>query len=153
VTAFLSGRPVESLPAEHRVRRRRVLVVEDNRDTADSLRDLLHLDDHEVLVVHSGSEALAALDRFRAEVVLMDVGLPHMDGHMVAHAIRSRFAAGAPRPRIIALTGYGTEDDRVAAMRSGFDDHLTKPVDPSDLLRLISRKQTAVPVRESAPHH
>ena len=105
------------------------------------MRDLLQLDDHEVAVAHDGPAALNLLDGFRAEVVLLDVGLPRMDGHMVAHAIRSRYAAGAPRPRIIALTGYGTEEDRATALRSGFDDHLTKPVNPAELLRLVARRQ------------
>jgi signal transduction histidine kinase/ActR/RegA family two-component response regulator len=146
-TAYLSGRPVDSLPPEMHVRRRRVLVVEDNLDAAESLRDLLLLDDHEVKVVHSGTEALSALDDFPAEVVLLDVGLPRMDGYMVAHAIRARFPSGSPRPRIVALTGYGADEDRMAAIRSGFDHHLTKPVDPSGLLRLVSERHTASMVR------
>jgi signal transduction histidine kinase/ActR/RegA family two-component response regulator len=123
---------------EPSVRHLRVLVVEDNADAGESLRDLLHLDNHEVMVVQDGTAALTALESFRAEVVLLDVGLPRMDGHMVAHAIRSRYTAASPRPRIIALTGYGTDEDRKATMRSGFDDHLTKPVNPSELLRLLS---------------
>ncbi len=141
----------DSMPAELPVRRRRVLVVEDNADAAESLRDLLHLDDHDVMVVNDGAAALNALDRFRAEVVLLDVGLPRMDGHMVAHAIRARYATGTARPRIIALTGYGTEEDRLATTRSGFDDHLTKPVNPAELLRLISLRNAAPRVRADAP--
>jgi signal transduction histidine kinase/ActR/RegA family two-component response regulator len=138
--AYLSGRRVESLPPETHVRRRRVLVVEDNVDAAESLRDLLLLDDHDVVVVHSGTQALSALDFFPAEIVLLDVGLPRMDGYMVAHAIRARFPTGAPRPRIVALTGYGADEDRMAAIRSGFDHHVTKPVQPAELLRLVSEK-------------
>ena len=140
----------DDMPTEHPVRRRRVLVVEDNGDAAESLRDLLHLDDHDVMVVNSGAAALTALDRFRAEVVLLDVGLPHMDGHMVAHAIRARYAAGTIRPRIIALTGYGTDEDKQATARSGFDDHLTKPVNPAELLRAISSRTGARTMREGA---
>ena len=146
-TAYLSGRPVETLPPEKHVRRRRVLVVEDNVDAAESMRDLLLLDDHEVVVVHSGTQAMARLDTFPAEVVLLDVGLPRMDGYMVAHAIRARFPAGSPRPRLVALTGYGTDEDRLAAIRSGFDHHLTKPVEPSELLRLVAERHTASMVR------
>jgi DNA-binding response OmpR family regulator len=121
--------------------------VEDNTDAAGSIRDLLLLDGHDVRVVHSGAEALTLLDSFLAEVVLLDVGLPRLDGYMVAHAIRARHTPGAPRPRIIALTGYGKADDRVAAMRSGFDDHLVKPVEPARLLRLVSERSPAA-VRE-----
>jgi CheY-like chemotaxis protein len=70
-----------------------------------------------------------------------------MDGYMVAHAIRARFPTGGPRPRLVALTGYGADEDRMAAIRSGFDHHLTKPVEPSGLLRLISAKHTAPAAR------
>jgi signal transduction histidine kinase/ActR/RegA family two-component response regulator len=122
----------------HGGRRRRVLVVDDNRDCAESLRDVLRLDGHDVMMVRDGPAALSVLEDFPADVVLLDVGLPRIDGYMVAHAIRARFAPGRPRPRLIALTGYGREEDRQAALRSGFDEHLTKPVDPEGLLRLIA---------------
>ena len=118
--------------------RRRVLVVEDSVDAAESLRQLLRLDGHEVEVAHDGPAALSKLDEFSAEVVLLDIGLPRMDGFMVAHAIRARFANAPSRPRLLALTGHGREQDRVSALRSGFDGHLTKPVEPATLLRLVS---------------
>jgi CheY-like chemotaxis protein len=98
-------------------------------------------------VVHSGTQALSTLDFFAAEVVLLDVGLPRMDGYMVAHAIRARFPTGGPRPRIVALTGYGADEDRIAALRSGFDHHLTKPVEPAELLRVVSEKHIAATAR------
>jgi PAS domain S-box-containing protein len=120
------------------VQKRRVLVVEDSRDSAESLRELLRLDDHEVEVVHDGASALSKLDEFRADVVLLDIGLPRMDGFMVAHAIRARFANRSQRPRLVALTGHGREEDRHAALRSGFDGHLTKPVEPAHLLRMVA---------------
>ncbi len=118
--------------------RRRVLVVEDNRDSAESLRELLRLDSHEVEVVHDGASALSKLDEFRADVVLLDIGLPRMDGFMVAHAIRARFGDQPGRPRLVALTGHAREEDRRAALRSGFDGHVTKPVEPAHLLRLVA---------------
>jgi CheY-like chemotaxis protein len=120
------------------VPKRRVLVVEDSRDAAESLRELLRLDHHEVEVVHDGASALSKLDEFRADVVLLDIGLPRMDGFMVAHAIRARFANLSQRPRLVALTGHAREEDRHAALRSGFDGHLTKPVEPAHLLRVIA---------------
>jgi PAS domain S-box-containing protein len=120
------------------VARRRVLVVEDNRDSAESLRELLRLDSHDVEVVHDGASALSKLDEFRADVVLLDIGLPRMDGFMVAHAIRARFAHLPLRPRLVALTGHGRDEDRRAAMGSGFDGHLTKPVEPVHLLRMVA---------------
>jgi PAS domain S-box-containing protein len=118
--------------------RQRVLVVEDNRDSAESLRELLRLDSHDVEVVHDGASALSKLEEFRADVVLLDIGLPRMDGFMVAHAIRARFSHLGQRPRLVALTGHGREEDRSAALRSGFDGHLTKPVEPAHLLRVVA---------------
>jgi PAS domain S-box-containing protein len=118
--------------------RRRVLVVEDNRDSAESLRELLRLDSHDVEVVHDGASALSKLEEFRADVVLLDIGLPRMDGFMVAHAIRARFSHLPLRPRLVALTGHGREEDRHVALRSGFDGHLTKPVEPAHLLRVVA---------------
>ncbi|HEX5161730.1 MAG TPA: ATP-binding protein [Steroidobacteraceae bacterium] len=118
--------------------RRRVLVVEDNPDAAESLRELLRLHHHEVEVANDGPTALRMLDAFRADVVLLDIGLPRMDGYMVAHAIRARFAHLHLRPRLLALTGYARDEDRHSALRSGFDGHLVKPVEPERLLQMIA---------------
>ncbi len=115
-----------------------MLIVDDNRDAAESLRELLRLHGHEVEVVHDGSDALSRLDAFRADVVLLDIALPRMDGFMVAHAIRARFAHTHRRPRLLALTGYAREEDRSSTLRSGFDGHLSKPVAPEHLLKVIA---------------
>jgi len=120
--------------------RRRVLVVDDNRDAAESLRELLNMSGHEVKVANDGATALSKLEDFRADLVLLDIGLPRMDGFMVAHAIRARFANLHPRPRLFALTGYGREEDRHSALRSGFDGYLTKPLEPAALLRLVAEE-------------
>ncbi len=117
--------------------KRRVLVVEDNRDAADALSQLLIMNGHEVEVVNDGADALRVLEEFPADVVLLDIGLPRMDGYMVAHAIRARFANLDTRPRLLALTGYARDEDRTSALRSGFDGHLIKPVEPEELLRVI----------------
>ena len=93
---------------------------------------------HEVRVVADGAEALSRLEDFRADIVLLDIGLPRMDGFMVAHAIRARFANLHLRPRLLALTGHGREEDRHSALRSGFDGYLTKPLEPASLLRMIA---------------
>jgi signal transduction histidine kinase/ActR/RegA family two-component response regulator len=130
-----------------RVRKRRVLIVDDNADIADSLRDVLRMEGHEVLVAKEGTAALNALDHFAADLVLLDIGLPRMDGYMVAHAIRARFGV-RPRPRIIALSGYARTEDRQSALRSGFDDHLTKPVEPERLLRLVADETTSMTLPE-----
>jgi signal transduction histidine kinase/ActR/RegA family two-component response regulator len=120
------------------MRARRILVIEDNTDSAESMRALLHTDHHEVEVVHDGATGLAKLEDFRADIVLLDIGLPRMDGYMVAHAIRERFALAGRRPKLLALTGYGNDDDRTAALKAGFDGHLAKPVDPARLLDIVA---------------
>ena len=122
----------------HTATRRRVLVVDDNQDAADSLCELLRMSGHEVAVVRDGTHALGVLDEFRADVVLLDIGLPRMDGFMVAHAIRARFPHAHPRPRLLALTGFARDEDRHSALRSGFDGYLAKPVEPAHLLRMIA---------------
>jgi signal transduction histidine kinase/ActR/RegA family two-component response regulator len=116
---------------------RRVLVIEDSADAAESMRALLRTDGHEVEIAHDGATGLAMLEDFRADIVLLDIGLPRMDGYMVAHAIRERFALQGRRPRLLALTGYGRDEDRHAALKSGFDGHLAKPVDPRLLLQIV----------------
>jgi PAS domain S-box-containing protein len=115
--------------------RRRILVVEDNADAAQSLAMLLEMAGHYVQIAGDGPAALASLERFDAEIVLLDIGLPGADGYVVAQAIRERFAA--PLRKLYALTGYGREEDRTLALSAGFDGHLTKPVDPANLLGLI----------------
>jgi CheY-like chemotaxis protein len=118
-------------------RRLRVLVVEDNRDAADSLRDLLDAHGHDVEVAYSGPDGVAAAERHRPEVIICDIGLPGMDGYAVANEVRCNPATA--RARLIALTGYGRDDDRRRAREAGFDDHLTKPADPARLVSLLSK--------------
>ena len=122
------------------MRPRRILIIEDNVDAAESMRALLRTDGHHVELVHDGAGGLAKLEDFRADFVLLDIGLPRMDGFMVAHAIRERFALAARRPKLLALTGYGREDDRTAALKAGFDGHLAKPVDPRRLLQIVAEE-------------
>ena len=107
------------------------------------MRALLRTDAHTVEVVHDGAAGLAKLEDFRADFVLLDIGLPRMDGFMVAHAIRERFALAGRRPKLLALTGYGREEDRTAALKAGFDGHLAKPVDPRHLLQIVAEEPQA----------
>jgi CheY-like chemotaxis protein/two-component sensor histidine kinase len=119
-----------------------VLLVEDNRDAAESLTMLLDLYGHRVRTVYDG---FAALDAARAEapdVMLVDIGLPGMDGYEVARRIRGDVALHAVR--LIALTGYGRDEDRQAALAAGFDHHLVKPVNPDRLHGLVTEVVTAV---------
>jgi signal transduction histidine kinase len=110
----------------------RVLVVEDNKDAAESLRMFLELFGHGVTLAHTGPEGVAAAKAMRPDVVLCDIGLPGMDGFTVADTLRR--SPETAEARLIAVTGYGEEEDRRRALAAGFDIHLVKPVDPQKLL-------------------
>jgi CheY-like chemotaxis protein len=114
----------------------RVLVVDDNQDAGEMLGMLLSSLHATVRTVHSGPEALAALDEFDAEVVLLDIGMPFMDGYEVARRIRARRGRNV---RLIALTGWGQEDDVRRAERAGFDHHLVKPPDLEKLGKVLNQ--------------
>jgi PAS domain S-box-containing protein len=116
--------------------RRRILVVDDNRDAADSLGLLLRTLGAEVRVAHGGAEALAAFDAHQPSIVVLDVGMPHMSGYDVAREIRSRRLPR--RPHLVALTGWGHEDDRRRAREAGFDHHLVKPAEIGALEALLA---------------
>lgn len=114
---------------------RRILIVDDNADAANSLALVLGLDGHVTEVVYSGTGALKRADDFKPEVVLLDIGLPEMDGYQVARRLRARPELAGTR--IVALTGYGQSDDVQRSREVGFDDHLTKPVDFAALARTL----------------
>ena len=96
---------------------------------------------HEVNVVTNGAAAIAQAASTRPDVVLLDIGMPGMDGHEVARRLRQ--LTNGPDMRLIAMTGYGGEDDRARSAESGFDHHLVKPIDLADLERLLLRKAVA----------
>jgi predicted ATPase/signal transduction histidine kinase len=122
------------VPSAEQMMPRRILVVDDNADAADSLAMLLRFYGHEVHTVYSASEALDAAARLRPEMVFLDIGLPLMDGYEVARQLLSR---GDRAPRLFALTGYGQQEDRQRAMAAGFNDHLVKPVTPERLATIF----------------
>jgi CheY-like chemotaxis protein len=115
---------------------RRILVVDDNADAADSLGVLLGIWGHEVEIAHDGVSALQLARKFDPELVFLDIGLPEMNGYEVARRLRQE--AGLARTRFIALSGYGTERDRLRSREAGFDLHLVKPVDPGHLSAAIA---------------
>jgi PAS domain S-box-containing protein len=115
--------------------RRRVLIADDNKDAAQSLAILLRMQGHEVNIVHNGSDALAKFDTLMPDAVLLDIGMPDMDGYQVARQVRRR-AVGRP-VKLIAVTGWGQEGDKARALEAGFDHHFTKPIDPLRLMGLI----------------
>jgi signal transduction histidine kinase/DNA-binding response OmpR family regulator len=116
--------------------RHRILVVDDNRDAADSLALVLRLMGHEVHVCHDGAGALAATRELRPEVVLLDIGLPEMDGYEVARRLRTDPELNDTL--LVAITGYGQEQDLRRSREVGFDHHLVKPVDPATLAALFA---------------
>jgi CheY-like chemotaxis protein len=121
----------------------RVLVVDDNRDAADSLGMVLRMLGAHVDVVSDGPSALEAFDAKAPEVVLLDIGMPGMDGYEVARGIRARDPAR--RTAIVALTGWGQDTDRRRARDAGFDHHLVKPADMGVLQRLLTTLRDRAP--------
>jgi CheY-like chemotaxis protein len=116
--------------------RKRVLIVDDNQDAADTLAMLLQLDGHETQAVYTSREALEQAQSFHPDIMLLDIGLPEMNGYEVARKLRSQPALKAIR--LIAVTGYGQAVDRVRAREAGFDDHLMKPVESAALARALA---------------
>jgi CheY-like chemotaxis protein len=112
----------------------RVLIVDDNRDAADSLAMLLQFEGRQTLCVYSGEQALEVLAAFQPQLVLLDIGLPGMDGYEVAR----RLKAAAPGLHVIALSGYAQLEDRQRSAAAGFDAHLVKPVDLDALKRAFT---------------
>ena len=119
----------------------RLLVIEDNFDAADLLAQFLQLSGFEVSVAYRGDAGLEMASRQMPDVVLLDIGLPDMDGYAVCRSIR--LMPAGTWPVVIALTGWGTEQDRERSKQAGFDGHLTKPVAPDALLRQVSALLTA----------
>jgi CheY-like chemotaxis protein len=115
---------------------RRILIVEDNKDSAESLAMLLRLAQHDVQTVHDGCLALQAATAFEPDVILLDIGLPGISGYEVVRQLRSEPALA--KAVIVALTGYGTEDDRRQSEAEGFAHHLVKPVKFDTLRRLLA---------------
>jgi|GEM_PF-905382 len=118
----------------------RVLVVDDNVDSAESMALLLSLDGHDVRTAFDGPSALAVAAEFQPEAVLLDIGLPGMDGYEVAKQMRG--LPGLQKALMIAVTGYGQADDRARSKAAGFDHHLVKPVDPEILSALLAALRT-----------
>lgn len=135
-TETAGARPEVAAIRAESPRRVRVLVVDDNRDAAESLALVLGLSGYEMLTAFGGAEALEIGARERPEAVILDIGMPGMSGHEVAR--RMRLEAWGRHAAIVALTGWGQEQDKQAASAAGFDAHLTKPVDPAAVERVLA---------------
>ena len=127
---------IQDTAAEVRPSSRRILVVDDNRDAAETLAMMLRLEGNEVSTAFDGESAIAATAQFNPEIVLMDLGMPKVDGYEAARAIRKDRSAA--EVVLIALTGWGGDVDRRMSEEAGFDRHLVKPVVPTELLELLS---------------
>ena len=114
----------------------RILIVDDNEDAANLLAELLRMKGHDVVVAHDGIAALQARKKFVPDVALLDIGLPGMDGYDLARQLRALYPSDPLR--IIAITGYGEERDRMRSKAAGFDEHLVKPVDMKRVSLLLT---------------
>jgi PAS domain S-box-containing protein len=132
--------PEVDLP--HTVHRRSILVVDDNADSAASIAMFLQMLGHEVATAASGNDALHYIERERPEIILLDIGLPGIDGYEVARRVREK--PEGQGVRLYALTGYGQEEDRRRSALAGFDGHLVKPVAPAELAQLIEASPAAL---------
>jgi CheY-like chemotaxis protein len=115
---------------------RRVLIVDDSEDGAESLAMLLEFGGHETYKAHDGIEALEAAERLRPDAVLLDIGLPRLNGYEVGRRIRQ--APWGKQLTLVALTGWGQDEDRERSREAGFDAHMVKPVDFEALLKLLA---------------
>jgi CheY-like chemotaxis protein len=113
---------------------RRILVVDDSADAAESLALLLRMKGHEVSVAYDGPRAVELAESERPAVMLLDIGLPGMDGYEVCRRVRER----GLETYIVAMTGYGQDKDRERSLEAGFDGHAVKPVGMEELMRVIA---------------
>jgi CheY-like chemotaxis protein len=141
--------PQEPAPTPSALVRRRILVVEDNRDAADSLRELLELENQQVVVAYSGPDGVAAARELRPDLILCDIGLPGMSGFEVARALRAIPALDGAW--LVALSGYALPEDLERAREAGFDRHLAKPPSFEKLRHLLASTQRRSPPATELP--
>jgi signal transduction histidine kinase/ActR/RegA family two-component response regulator len=139
--AALAARASSLAASTPEAARRRILVADDNRDAATSLALLLEMEGHDVRRAYDGVEAVAIADEFRPDVALLDIGMPRLDGYGAARELRGR--EWAKDMLLLALTGWGQNEDKRLAREAGFDRHLTKPVDPDILRNLVAGARAA----------
>jgi CheY-like chemotaxis protein len=123
-------------PASAPLTKQCILIVDDNRDSADSSAMLLKILGHEIHTAYDGEEAIAAAAKLKPDVILLDIGMPKLNGYDVCRHIRAQPWGG--EIVLIALTGWGQEDDRRRTGEAGFDHHMVKPVDPGALIKLLA---------------
>ena len=132
-TPTIAPRPRDNAPTPLA----RVLIAEDNADAAEMLRLMLAFKGHEVKVAVDGLQAVEMAETFKPHIAFIDIGMPRMDGHDAARRIRDRLGRHV---MLVALTGWGHDEDKRRSIESGFDHHLTKPPEPEVLDRLIAER-------------
>jgi CheY-like chemotaxis protein len=135
----MEGPVTERVSTAAKQAKQRILVVDDNRDAAESLAMILGMSGSDVDVALGGPQALEKIATFAPDIVFMDIGMPGMDGYEVAERIRA--VPSCDQLVLVALTGWGQAEDRERAMKAGFDQHLTKPVDPADLDQVLRMRR------------
>ncbi|VXC66747.1 Histidine kinase (fragment) [Burkholderia sp. 8Y] len=126
--------PTAGKQDEHHPGHTRILIVDDNKDAADSLGMLCQAEGHETTIVYEAHAAVAAAKKIEFDVALLDIGLPDIDGHTLAPLLRAK---GSSKPVLVAITGYGRAEDRLRSQAAGFDHHLVKPVNLQGLLAIL----------------
>jgi len=129
---------LESAP-DQAAKVRRIAIIEDNSDSRDMLYSLLRMDGYDVVAARDGLEGLELVLKHQPDVALVDIGLPGIDGFEVARRVR---ASLGNQILLIALTGYGREEDRRAVLAAGFNEHLVKPLDPDDLVKILCARRS-----------
>ncbi len=128
----------------------RILVVDDNRDAAESLALICRLFHHEVLTAHSGQQALECAEAFQPTLVLLDLGMPSMDGYETCRQMREQ--TWADSVTIVALTGWGQAEDRARSQAAGFDQHVIKPIEMATLQKLLAQSGREMePLKQRPP--
>lgn len=133
---MIEPNPIQSASSDTALRRFRILVVDDNHDSALSLAMVLTIMGHETRTAHDGETALATAEQFTPDVVLLDIGLPKMNGYEVAQRIREQ--AWGVGMFLIAVTGWGQAEDRARSKEVGLNMHMVKPVEPSALQAVLA---------------
>jgi len=137
-----SGAPLVASPGHHVAQNSRsghagmkILIADDNKDAADSIGMLLRMNGHDVRVVYNGLDAVATANSMQPDAIVLDIGMPKLNGFDVARQIRRQAWAG--RAVLVALSGWGQPDDRLRSQQAGFDQHLIKPVEPDALESIL----------------
>jgi CheY-like chemotaxis protein len=124
------------MPTDSTASGRRILVADDNTDSAGSMAMILRILGHDARTAHDGLQVVEVATTFRPDVILLDIGMPELDGYEVCRRIRGE--PWGSEISIIALTGWGGEEDRKRSLEAGFDHHLVKPVDPIEVEKLLA---------------